>query len=247
MFDSFLIALTFLSVVPVSQKFLPDWNKKNLRFFCVMIPVTGIIFSAFWFLISFALIKLENLSGELRGFVMTFATLTFTGGLHMDGLMDSCDAIFSRRDRDTRLKILSDTNVGAFAVMGCVIAILAKTFLFAENFSRGLAINFFIPVYSRLGMSIILNNLPFAKSEGLAVMLASLRSKRDNFFLAIIFVVLVCLNKSIIIPVIFISSLIIWARICVKTFGGITGDLLGAFLEISEILLLTGTVIENCI
>ena len=247
MINSFLTALTFLSVVPVPKRYLPEWNSKNLRFFCVMIPVTGILFAAFWFLIFSALNKFESFSGELRGFVMTFLTLTLTGGLHMDGLMDSCDAIFSRRERETRLKILSDTHTGSFAVMGCVLALMSKTFLFAEIFSHSFQINFFIPIYSRLGMALILNNLPFAKSGGLAVMLGTLRKKRDNFFFSIIFIILFCLNNSIIIPAIFVLSLIIWSKICLKIFGGITGDLLGAFLEISEILLLAGTVIENCI
>ncbi|MBR1487021.1 MAG: adenosylcobinamide-GDP ribazoletransferase [Synergistaceae bacterium] len=246
---AFFIALTFLSIFPFPQKFFPEWNGKNLRFFCVMIPVTGVLFAAFWFLFSFALFKMENFSCTLRGFIMMFLTLALTGGLHMDGLMDTCDAIFSRRDLKTRLEILSDTHAGSFAVIGCVIILMAKTFLFAEIFSRGLEKNFLflIPIYSRLGMALILNNLPFAKSDGLAVILGKNRRKRDNFFLGIFFAALIFFEKSIIIPAIFVSSLIIWSKICVKIFGGITGDLLGAFLEISEILLLFGTVIENCI
>lgn len=250
MINSFLITLTFLSVMPVPEKFLPEWNEKNLRFFCVMIPVTGILFALFWFLFLSALMKFQNISVEFRGFLMTLLTLILTGGLHMDGLMDTCDAIFSRRDRETRLKILSDTHVGSFAVMGCLIALMSKTFLFAEffsRFSRDFQIIFLVPIYSRLGMAVILNNLKFAKSGGLAVMLGNLRRRRDNFFFAILFFALIFVNKSIIIPAIFILSLIIWSKICLKIFGGITGDLLGAFLEISEILLLTGTVIENCI
>lgn len=250
MINSFLITLTFLSVMPVPEKFLPEWNEKNLRFFCVMIPVTGILFALFWFLFLSALMKFQNISVEFRGFLMTLLTLILTGGLHMDGLMDTCDAIFSHRDRETRLKILSDTHAGSFAVMGCLIALMSKTFLFAEffsRFSRDFQIIFLVPIYSRLGMAVILNNLKFAKSGGLAVMLGNLRRRRDNFFFAILFFALIFVNKSIIIPAIFILSLIIWSKICLKIFGGITGDLLGAFLEISEILLLTGTVIENCI
>ncbi|MBR2209287.1 MAG: hypothetical protein IJ859_10820, partial [Synergistaceae bacterium] len=75
MINSFFIALTFLSILPVSQKFQPEWNEKNLRFFCVMLPVSGILFAAFWFLFSFALMRLENLSSEFRGFLMTILTL----------------------------------------------------------------------------------------------------------------------------------------------------------------------------
>ena len=165
----------------------------------------------------------------------------------MDGLMDSCDAIFSRRDRETRLKILSDTHAGSFAVIGCVVILMAKTFLFAENFSHSLEINFFIPIFSRLGMSVILNNIKFAKSGGLAVSLGETRGRGNNIFFILIFVITAFFCNSKLIPAFFILSLIIWSKICLKIFGGITGDLLGAYLEISEILFLTGTVIENCI
>ncbi|MBQ7558754.1 MAG: adenosylcobinamide-GDP ribazoletransferase [Synergistaceae bacterium] len=245
--NSFLIALTFLSIFPAPQKFLPEWNEKNLRYFCVMIPVTGFLFATCWLGFFYALGLAEKISGTLRGFLMTFLTLSLTGGLHMDGLMDTCDAIFSRRDREMRLKILSDTHAGSFAVMGCALALMAKTFLFAEIFSQGIKINFFIPIYSRLGMAVILNNIKFAKSGGLAFITGAARKKSGNIFFLFLFFILSFANNSIIIPVIFILSLIIWTKICSKIFGGITGDLLGAYLEISEILFLTGTVIENCI
>ena len=245
--NSFLIAVTFLSILPIPQKFFPEWNEKNLRFFCVMIPVMGFLFASLWSLFFFILSIAENLSGNLRGFLMTLLTLSLTGGLHMDGFMDTCDAIFSRRDRQTRLKILSDPHAGSFAVMGCTLVLSAKIFLFAEIFSKNISMNFFIPVFSRLGAALMLNNLPFAKSGGLAFIAGASRKNFDNIFFFVLFLILFMLNKSIIIPIIFILSFIIWKKICLKIFGGITGDLLGAYIEGSEILFLAGTVIENCI
>ena len=105
-----------------------------------------------------------------------------------------------------------------------------------------------IPIYSRLGMGLLLNNLPFAKSDGLAFILGSSRNFHHNIFFAVIFVILISFNlHSKIIPLMFIIILIIWKDICSKIFGGITGDLLGAFVEISEAFMLIGAVIEICI
>lgn len=177
---------------------------------------------------------------------MTLLTLSLTGGLHLDGFMDTCDAIFSHRDRETRLKILSDTHSGAFAVMGCVIILMLKSFLFAEIFSHNFFIIASIPVYSRLGMGFLLNNMPFAKSDGLAVILGSSRNSHNNIFFALIFIILISLSSKIIL-ITFIIIFIIWKNICSKIFGGITGDLLGAFVEISEAFMLMGAVIEICI
>lgn len=240
--------LSFISIIPVPKKFIPVWNEHTLRYFCVMLGIAGIVFSFLWFIFWFMLCKLVMLSCLLRGFMMTVFTLTLTGGLHMDGLMDTCDALFSHRDRETCLKILSDTHAGSFAVMGCVIILMAKTLLSTEILFSGLQLNSFafIPAYSRLGMSFILVNLPFAKNNGLAVMLGSSRNKRDNIALVIIFLVLSLFTDKII-PVIMIIFAFLWAKLCVKIFGGITGDLLGAFVELSEVIMLTGTVIMNCI
>ena len=210
-----------------------------------MLPIMGLAFGACWWGAGLMLEKFVMLSEIFRGFIMTLITLFLTGGLHMDGLMDTCDAIFSRRDRETRLKILSDTHAGSFAVMGCVIALISKTLLFAELLSQNVNL-FFVPVYSRLGMGVLLNNLPFAKSGGLAVMLGASRNSRDNYLFALMFILTLTFTSKFI-TTMFIASLIIWIRICMKIFGGITGDLLGAFVELSEIFMLMGVVIESCI
>lgn len=250
MINSFLIVVSFISIIPVPKKSIPGWNSKSLRYFCIMLPVAGILFSFLWFILWFMLCRLVMLSDILRGFMMMIFTLALTGGLHMDGLMDTCDAVFSRRDRDTRLKILSDTHAGSFAVMGCMIIFVAGTLLFSEllayHVHTGIITLSFIPAYSRLGMSFILVNLPFAKDSGLAVMLGSSRNKRDNILL-VIMLLSFSLFTSKIIPVIMIIFTFLWGKLCMKIFGGITGDLLGAFVELSEVIMLMGMVIMNCI
>ena len=239
MLKSLLIVCSFVSIIPVPQKFLPEWTSQNLRFFCVMLAVTGIIiFSPLWAGLYILLRECVKFSTNFRGLVMTLAALALTGGLHMDGLMDTSDAIFSHRDRETRLKILSDTHTGSFAVMACVSALMLKTFLFAEIFAND--INFYelalIPAWSRLGMAVLLNNLKFAKSGGLAVMLGTSRSSRDNIIFAAVYIFLAVID--IFCGIIFLLTLAIWCKVCTKIFGGITGDLLGAFVEVSEIILL---------
>lgn len=246
--NSLLIALSFITIAPLPVKFLPDWTRDNLRHFCLMLPVAGIIFFApVWALSWLGLRELVNLSSVLRGLFMTLMTLALTGGLHMDGLLDTCDAIFSHQDREIRLKILDDPHSGAFAVIGCVSALMLKTLLFAELFSSASVSAFhaaLIPVSSRLGMGMLLACMNFAKPGGLAVILGESRSQGDRYLLMIIFAVLTLCDfvTGIIIALI----TLLWCRICSKIFGGITGDLLGAFVELSEIILLTGQVIRYC-
>ena len=238
--NSFLIVLSFISIIPAP---IPEWTPKNLRYFCVMLPAVGVIFGGLWAVL-WHILSWPGLSALLRGFVMMILTLALTGGLHLDGLMDTCDAVFSHRDRETRLKILSDTHAGSFAVMSCVIILMAKTLLFSEllTLNPNPLTLITVPIYSRLGMSLLLNNLPFAKSGGLAVILGSSRHKRDNILLLMMFVLLSVVSIKII-PAMMILCVMLHVIICVKIFGGITGDLLGAFVESSEIIMLFGVIL----
>ena len=214
-----------------------------MRYFCPMLAIVGEIFALLWLALWSVLTLPQNLSPVLRGFFMTFGTLALTGGLHLDGLMDTCDAIFSRRDRQKRLQILSDTHAGSFAVMSCVCVVLAKTLLFAELLT--LTTDHYtlitIPVYSRLGMAVLLNTLPFAKTGGLAVMLGSSRRKRDNVFFVIMMLLLLPFT-----PKTLAFVFVFWRSVCLRIFGGITGDLLGASVELSEVIMLAGMVISQC-
>ena len=246
--SSLLTVISFISVIPIPSRLLPKWTPDNLRHFPVMLPVAGLVFGAFWLILWQVLSSLPAVSPILRGFMMMLLTLALTGGLHLDGLMDTCDAIFSHRDRDTRLKILSDTHTGSFAVICCVVVLMAKTLLFSELLTHGvhpLTLSF-IPVYSRLGLALLLTNLPFAKPSGLAATLGASRSTRDNIPLVMILLALSFLSTGII-TAMMILCLVLHVIICVKIFGGITGDLLGAFVEVSEVIMLSGMVIVSCI
>ncbi|MCR4817447.1 MAG: adenosylcobinamide-GDP ribazoletransferase [Fretibacterium sp.] len=238
---SFLIACSFLTILPVPGV---EWKEQNIRFFCLAIPVVGCLLGVLWAL-GFALLLCWDASPLLRGVVMTFGTLTLTGGLHMDGLMDTCDAILSRRDSETRLKILSDTHVGAFAVMGCVMTLILKSTIFAEFFtissSRLPLLLPLIPIWSRLGMALLLNILPFARQDGLARTLGASRTPHHSALLIIGALVLAAVNlwtAAAWVPIVCGVLFLLWRRCCLSLFGGITGDLLGAFAELSETALL---------
>ncbi len=242
MIDSLIIAISFISIIPIPQRYIPVWDSHTLRYFCPMLAVTGVIFGVFWLGFWAVLSEWQGISTLLRGFLMTVLTLALTGGLHLDGLMDTCDAIFSHRDMQTRLQILSDTHAGSFAVMGCVVILLGKTLLFSELLTLKVW-PVFVPAYSRLGMAVLLNALPFAKTGGLAVMLGSARSRKHNVFLAGMMIILFMFSK--ILGVVFVVSLMFWRRVCMKIFGGISGDLLGFYVEMSEFFMMVCLVIQD--
>jgi adenosylcobinamide-GDP ribazoletransferase len=249
------IAFAFLTTLPMPKV---DWTSARLRYFPLVLPLAGVVVgglgsASFWAL-SDCWRSLPGISSAL----MTCFYLALTGGLHMDGLADTCDAVFSHQNRETRLEILSDTRVGAFAVMGCAAALLSKTAIFSDLFAvankfRVSDMPFlltFIPIYSRIGLGILLY-LPFAREDGLARTLGGTRLTGGRFVLIAIYALLTAALvarfqlRCAVVPLTGAAFLYFYGRYCVRTFGGITGDLLGAFVELSEILMLAALAVER--
>ncbi|MCD6323021.1 MAG: adenosylcobinamide-GDP ribazoletransferase, partial [Clostridiales bacterium] len=167
--------------------------------------------------------------------------------VHTDGLMDSADAYFSRRETERKLEIMKDSRVGAFAVMVLVIVILLKIAFMSEILTSGNNIGvllIFIPIISRTLQSSMLYYFPFAKEDGLANMYGGKIKKGFGFILLAVFVA-TCIGifiiagiKALIIPGIALLYYLFYYFSVKKNFGGITGDLLGAFLEVAEMLMI---------
>ncbi|NLL36965.1 MAG: adenosylcobinamide-GDP ribazoletransferase [Fretibacterium sp.] len=243
-FNSFFLACSFLTVLPFPNA---AWTDRNLRCFVPALPLVGLVLGAFWFA-ALLLLELRGVSLLLKGVLMTLCALALTGGIHMDGWMDTCDALFSRKDRATRLRILSDPHSGAFAVMGCSAVLLLQSALFAELLApkpRPVLLAASVPFWSRLGLGLLLNNLPFAKEDGMARTLGGARNPRHTLILGLegLIAAAVLLPFVPLVPLTaliasFLLLFVLWQRCCLTVFGGITGDLLGAFAMISETTML---------
>ena len=240
---SIIISFSFFTTIPMP---MIDWTKERMKFVPLILPLVGAVIGG----LSFSFYKLVSLIGTgniLAAVLLSIFFLLITGGIHMDGLMDSADAYFSRRDRERRLEIMKDSRVGAFAVMAIIVVVLLKTAVFYELLAAGKQIGLFlivIPVVSRLLQSSMLYFFPYAKEEGLAKMYGGKLKKSLGFIL--IFMLLVISTgmavflgiKALFVPGIAVLFYGFYYLSSKKHFGGITGDLLGAFLEMVELLMI---------
>ena len=103
------------------------WDDALRPWQIVCLPPVGLIVGGLWALCA-ALFAHFRFTGFLAAAILTALPFLVTGFFHLDGFLDCCDAILSRRDLVTRQKILKDSRVGAFAV---VCAILLFLFSFA--------------------------------------------------------------------------------------------------------------------
>jgi len=236
-----VIAFAFFTVIPMP---VLDWSGKRMRLVPLMMPLVGLACGLLAFGLYTAL-NLATLSPFLKAVLLTLYFAVFSGGLHLDGLMDSSDAYFSRRDRERKLEIMKDSNVGAFAVLTVVFVMLLKVGVISELFAKGTRFGapmIFIPVLSRLLQSFMLHVFPSAKADGLTKIFGVLE-KKNRLFLGFLFAVacaallLTAGLRSLVLPSTALLYLAVFYFSSKRQFGGITGDLLGAFLELSELLM----------
>ena len=106
---------------------LRRWNEDAREQMLLWLPGVGLLVGGIWVGLFFLL---KNAAAPLRALVLAAAPWLVTGFIHLDGYMDVCDAVLSRRELSVRQKILKDSHCGAFAVIGMVLLALAQWSLF---------------------------------------------------------------------------------------------------------------------
>ena len=117
LWNSFKIAFAMFSKIPMPQA---EWTEENMRYMLCFFPFVGAAAG----LLTLGVSWLGEYFGFGTGFMamaLILVPVLVTGGIHVDGLLDTSDALSSWRDREKRLEILKDSHAGAFAVItACV-------------------------------------------------------------------------------------------------------------------------------
>ncbi|PRX29859.1 cobalamin-5'-phosphate synthase [Orenia metallireducens] len=233
--NSFLIAVQFISRIPVKKEL--DYNDKALAKSMIYYPLIGILFGGILVLIDYlASIYFGQL---VTSSLLLMAMVLLTGGIHLDGLMDSCDGLLSGRKKDRILEIMRDSRVGAFGVIGLVTLFLLKFSLLVELPSNHkIAILLFFPTISRWAIVYAAFNYPYARKSGLGKVYAENLKFRDllivNIWTLLLGVVLFQFRGLIIFLLVRLMTIII-AKSITKKIDGLTGDNYGAINEIVEV------------
>lgn len=246
-FETVAVAFSMFSEIPVPSF---KWSDKNMRYALCAFPLVGAVCGAavvLWAKISFLL----NLNGFLRGAVFCLIPLWITGGIHLDGYADCCDAFASCGDTKKKMEILSDPHCGAFAIIrlcGYFVMSLALwcTFLPSERSLFCVSISF---VLSRTLSAFAVTAFPMAKNTGLAHTFSHTADKKRAgrvlaCYMAVLAVLSVVFGKIMGAALLFAAAavFIYYYVVSKKHFGGITGDLAGWFLQKAEIAMLAAIV-----
>lgn len=115
--------MSFSMFCAIPTPFVHVWEDSVHSLMLVVFPFVGAIIGTIWCGIS-VLLEYFKVPILFSGAILAITPYLLTGGIHLDGYMDCCDAIFSRRPLEKRREILKDSHVGSFAVIGLVILMI---------------------------------------------------------------------------------------------------------------------------
>lgn len=232
-----ILAVQFLTRLPTPP--VRDFQSADLARAAVWFPLVGLLVGV---IVAAALWGGARVDPWLGALLALLAWVWVTGALHLDGLCDLADALgAAHRDPERLLRVLADPHVGAFGVVALVLQLLAKLVLLMllarlELFWAVML----IPAWARLG-PLVWARLPSIK-QGLGERFAWSCPRW-----AIALWALMLLPAGVLYPALLAAPVLIllWRGYLLKRLGGMTGDALGAGVEVLESGLLLALVLAS--
>ena len=239
MLNSLWIAFRTYSRIPVPEA---EWTEDNMKYAMCFSPLVGVVIGGAEFLWMF-LAGLLHCPFILQAAIASLLPLLITGAIHMDGFMDTTDALASHQDREKMLQILKDSHTGAFAVISALMWMLAyfAAFTGIATYKSLWIIGFgFIMSRSLSALAVVLfrsareNGMLHAFSgtaQGYRVMV----SMAGYFAVSALCMIVLGGWRGLIAVLVNCGIFLYYRLLSYRKFGGITGDLAGWFLQLAEL------------
>ncbi|MBU3161396.1 adenosylcobinamide-GDP ribazoletransferase [Clostridium frigoris] len=236
--NDFLLFFQFFTRIPINKSL--NCEKENFKRGSIFFPIVGLFIGVVQWIIYYLLIKV--LPVNITAVFVVIIPIIITGGLHVDGLGDTCDGFFSLKgDKYKIIEVMKDSSVGTYATIAIVFDMLARYAAVTTIIQSDLPfILILAPIIARFTVVFISFIGKNAKEKGSGnIFIGNIDVKRLVIagIITIIFgTLLIGTLKSVIliIPGLFLSFL--FNKFCESKITGLTGDSLGANNELVEIL-----------
>lgn len=240
----FLIALQFLTNVPVklNSKPGPDDFRKSLYYF----PVAGLLIGS---ILAAGSVFFDFLPPPVKAALIIIVSVLLTGGLHIDGFADACDAFYGNRPKEKILEIMRDSRIGSMGAAGIVSILLLKYGVFMtlpqDILWRALLLS---GVFSRWIQSAACFSSAYAREDGRGGHFIGYSSGKEIIPGLVFAMALFPLLLGVWGPTLFFASIIPVFFLFVymkKRIGGMTGDTVGALSEVAEVSVFLFVLVAN--
>ena len=235
-----IAAFSLYSKIPMPRV---QTTEEDMSYALAFFPLVGLVIGGVTFGLQ-VLARFLELPVFVKNCICILIPILLTGGFHLDGFMDTSDALHSYREREEKLRIMKDPHCGAFAVISLaayLIALGGALYLVVENGEmRLLAVLATTFVISRSLSGISALFFQKAKEDGMLVWETA--NKHPGVVIALI-VSLVLAAAFAMIPhplagtavfATFGVTLLSYGAMSEKQFGGVSGDTAGGFVVVSE-------------
>ena len=235
---SFFIAFSMYSKIPMPQF---EWKDEDMRYALCFFPWVGAVIGVLWYLWKWICARF-GVGTLCYTVVGTAIPILITGGFHVDGFLDTCDALHSYQPRERKLEILKDSHIGAFAV----IMLTLYGLIFLGGFSEITECRTLVVVgagsfLSRVLSGVAVVSFPSAKQEGTLYLFADKAHKRvvktALYAQGILCIGFMMWTSFVTGGIAVAAALLTFAYYYYrskKEFGGITGDTAGYFVTFCE-------------
>ena len=223
------------------------WKEGDYSHSLAFFPLVGVLIGALAFAIN-CLSPFDHLHVAVRIILTMLVPLVITGGFHLDGFMDTEDALNSYGTTEKKLQILKDSHIGAFAVISLmkwmmIYAAAVTAILLNDKYSAEVVLVLGTTfVISRCLSGITSMFFTKARKEGMLYQ-ETQSDQKAVVALLIVQLLAACLLAFYVNPLYGVSVIVTFSLYTVyyrykayKEFGGVTGDTAGFFLTTGEIL-----------
>jgi len=241
MWHRFATAVCFLTILPLPLRGSQRISSVDLAGSLAFFPLVGLLLGAC--AASTAYVLHLRMPPFLLAVLVTALITLLTRGLHLDGLADLADGVGGGHTPARRLEIMKDSRTGAFGVIAITLALLFKvaaiqTLITAKDWLPILI----IPVFTRLAMVLAAYKSPYARPEGGLGQSFLEHMNWRHLFVAALLAAAVSLPFDPLHTGLYAATVPACAAVLRylgrQWLGGVTGDVLGAVNEITELVLL---------
>ena len=243
----FIGLLQFMTRIPVKADvgFDEEFHKSIVYF-----PLVGFIIGLISYIIGQLAIRVFD--PFLTSILIVAGEVILTGGLHIDGLGDTFDAIYSNRDKEKMLEIMKDSRLGTNSLLAILFLVLIKIGLLNALMCRNLmCLIIFMPMISRLSVIVMLYKTVTPRKVGMGNIFIG-KATLGMFITAIAYTIVIvgCVAKflfgssyiNIIKLLLSIVAVMLFDQLfkkhIYKKIDGVTGDILGCTIELNELVFL---------
>ena len=243
--EQFLILIQFMTRIPIFYHIEYSEEKlgKGMKFF----PLVGLLIGILLFWEGCFLSRIiEN--KMITTLLIIITEILITGAIHIDGLADTFDGLFSYTGKDRILEIMKDSRIGTNGAVVLILYFLCKMVFLSEIINIDMKYLIIYPVISRLSTSVNAAFGKYARDTGMSKGIIEMNTVKYGLFsviLVFLIVTFIMKIKGIIALLTGLIFIFLFRKEVYRKIEGITGDTMGASLELTSlIIMMTGVILK---